>query len=133
MKKLFILSLLIFITYIAPAQVQRVVTNSPKPDSAKGTMPATDNKRLERKKMMRDLDLTKEQRSKLKEIHDAGQAKKEAIEGDDKLSDTEKQNRLRELRKEQSQNTMKILNPEQQQKMKAARIQMRKGQKDNVN
>jgi hypothetical protein len=88
---------------------------------------------MNRKKMMQDLELTKEQKVKMKEIQQAGKAKKEAIEADSKLSDTEKRTRLRALQQEQMQNMMKILDPAQREKMKAARMQIRQQQKDNLN
>ena len=53
------------------------------------------------------------------------QAKKEAIENDDKLSGPEKESKLKELRKEQAKNTMSILTPEQKVKM----LKMRKEKK----
>jgi Spy/CpxP family protein refolding chaperone len=132
MKKGIFLSVFILISIISFAQVQRIV----KPvdsSSVSKTTTGINSPGTQRKKMMGDLDLTKEQKGKLKEIHQAGKAKKEQIEADDKLSDTEKQSRLRELQKEQAQNTLKILNPEQREKMKAARMQMRKQEKNDLN
>lgn len=131
MKKAGILSSFILMSFLSIAQVQRVTAPVNSNDSAvKSTSSGKAN--MDRRKMMRELDLTQEQKGKIKEIHLAGKAKKEAIENDTRLSDPEKQMQLRALQKEQAQSTMKILNEQQQEKMKAARLQMRqKGQPKN--
>jgi hypothetical protein len=76
-----------------------------------------------RKEQMKELDLTREQKVKLKEIRQTGKAKKAAIEADDKLSNDEKKTKLKELQKEQLTNTMSIMSEEQKEKMKTMRKQ----------
>jgi Spy/CpxP family protein refolding chaperone len=123
MKKLLVLAIGIGMVSLSFAQVQRKATvktdtsatTQIKPDAVAG-----------KKQMMRELDLSKEQKAKLKEIRQSGKAQKEAIEGDDKLSATEKETKLKALRKEQAKNTMAVLNEEQ----KARMMQMRKEKKD---
>ena len=82
MKKLTSLLVFIFISTLMFAQVQRktVVTN--KSDSASITQerkPQTTT-RGEKKQMIRDLNLNKDQKSKLKEVRQSSRAKKETIE-----------------------------------------------------
>jgi len=71
--------------------------------------------------MMRELNLTKEQREKIKEIRQANQAKKEAIENDTTLTAEQKETRLRELKREMGQSMLPILNDEQKAKFKEMR------------
>jgi len=123
MKKLTSLLVFIFINTLMFAQVQRktVVTN--KSDSASITQerkPQTTT-RGEKKQMIRDLNLNKDQKSKLKEVRQSSRAKKEAIERDEKLSADEKQVKLKELQRDQAKSTMIILNDEQKEKMKKMR------------
>lgn len=125
MKKLTVLIIFSFIVSLSFAQVQRKAAVTSKPDSA-GVI--TDKKTLsrgEKMKVGRELDLNKEQKSKLKEIRQSAKAKKDAIESDDKLSTAEKQAKLKELQREQAKSTMTILNDEQKEKMK----EMRKNKK----
>ncbi len=77
---------------------------------------------------MKELDLTREQKIKLKEMRQLAQSKKEAIENDDKLSAPEKETKLKELRKEQAKNTLYVLSPEQKQKMLQLRKEKKSGQ-----
>ena len=125
MKKLTSLIVCSCIISLSFAQVQRKVAVTNKPDSAAIT---TDKKTLsgrEKMKVAKELDLNKEQKSKLKEIRQSAKAKKDAIENDDKLSAEEKKAKLKELQREQAKSTMSILNAEQKEKMK----QMRKNKK----
>lgn len=74
-----------------------------------------------RKERFRELNLTREQKSKLKEIMQANKAAKEAIENNTQLSDQEKKKQLRELQKTQMQKIQAILTPEQIEKFKASK------------
>ena len=74
-----------------------------------------------RKERFRELDLTKEQKGKLKEIMQSGKASKEAIESNAQLSEADKKKQLRELQKAQAQKIQAILTPEQREKFKASR------------
>jgi Spy/CpxP family protein refolding chaperone len=102
MKKPLIILILSFVSLISFAQIER--TPVKRSDSAAGNQQAmTRADRLGKKDMMKDLDLSKEQRSKLKDIRQSGKTKKEAIESNDKLSEDEKKKQLREFQKEQAQ------------------------------
>ncbi len=121
MKKIGIFLTLFFISFFSFSQVQRAATPSKQSDAA-ATQPGDNNpEKMNRRKMMRELNLTKEQRSKLKEIRQSNMSKKDAITNDDKLTDEQKEAKLRELKRGQAQSTMTILNDEQKAKMKAMR------------
>ncbi len=138
MKKTVLLLLFFVAAVAATAQVQRAVkpktVNSD--SAATGTnnsmAPAKDDMQ-NRKAMIKELNLTREQKGKFREMQQNMKAKKEAIENDDKLSDTEKKEKLRTLRKEQMAATDSILNNEQREKMRQMRkdkLQQMKGNKD---
>jgi len=74
-----------------------------------------------RKERFKELDLTREQKSKLKEIMQANKAAKEAVENNAQLSDTDKKKQIKELQKEQAQKIQSILTPEQIEKFKASK------------
>ena len=113
----FILSL---VTLSASAQIERkpVVL---KADSTQTT--SNDNKvdKQSRKERFRELDLTREQKGKMKEIMQSGKAAKEAIENNASLSDQDKKKQMRELQKAHMQKIQAILTPEQLEKFKASR------------
>ena len=66
-----------------------------------------------RKERFKELDLTREQKSKLKEIMQANKAAKEAVENNAQLSDTDKKKQINKLQNEQTQNIQSILTPQQ--------------------
>jgi len=74
-----------------------------------------------RKERFKELDLTREQKGKLKEINQSGKAAKEAIENNTSLSEDEKKKQLRSLQKAQVEKIQAILTPEQFEKFKASR------------
>lgn len=78
---------------------------------------------------MKELNLTKEQKSKLKEIKQANKAKMEAVMNDTLLSEAEKKARLKSLHAQQLKNTLAILNDEQKARMKQMRQQKQQGGK----
>jgi Spy/CpxP family protein refolding chaperone len=115
----FILSL---VTISASAQIERkpVVV---KADSTQTQTADKDTKvdKQSRKERFKELDLTREQKGKMKEIMQANKSAKEAIENNKQLSDQEKKKQLRELQKTQMQKILAILTPEQREKFKASR------------
>ena len=125
MQKAVLLPVFTLLSFLSFAQIERKVTTMQKTDSVSTApvMPAAGNN--ERKQLMQELNLTKEQRAKLREIHQSGKAGKEAIENDNTLTDADKQVKLKALQKEQFQRTLDILNKEQQQKMRNSRATMR--------
>ena len=132
MKKLMIVLALSAVTGSAMAQLERARKPRTASDTTStGARVNVKEDKQSRKEMMRELSLTKEQKGKFKEMQQGMKAKKEAIENDDKLSDTEKKEKLRELRKEQMKATGSILNDEQREKMKQMRKDKMKEMKGN--
>ncbi|MBL0183251.1 MAG: hypothetical protein IPP96_13505 [Chitinophagaceae bacterium] len=106
---------------ISVAQIERKPSPSKQADSA---LSQPGNSMNNRKDLLKDLDLTREQKIKLKEIRQANMAKKEAIENNSQLSEEEKKKQFRELQKEQAKNVQAILTDEQKEKFKAKRQEM---------
>ena len=128
MKK--IVSLLVFISVISfsVAQVQRKINTENKPDSVMNTNDKKRGQFANKKQLMKDLDLSKEQKLKLKEQRQIAQEKKTAIEGNEKLTPAQQEAELKELRKNQAKNTLDILNDEQKEQLK----KMKKDKKTNI-
>ena len=113
----FILSL---VTLSASAQIERKPVII-KTDSAKTIGNDTKSDKQSRKERFRELNLTREQKGKMKEIVQANKAAKEAIENNMQLSDQDKKKQMRELQKAQVQKIQAILTPEQLEKFKASK------------
>ena len=126
MKKLSSFIAFILIATISFAQVQRKASTANKADSASSTITDKKGRGGTKKEMLKDLNLTKDQKLKLKETRKLAKDKKTAIENDEKLSAAEKETKLNELKKEQAKNTMGILNEDQKEKIKKTRKEKRK-------
>ena len=79
-----------------------------------------------RKDMIRELNLNREQKLKLKEFREQNHVKIYAITTDSTLSPDQKAAKLKELKRDQARNMQSILDPEQQVKMKAMQQEMMK-------
>jgi protein CpxP len=117
-------SIVLLIALLTAATVSAQIERKPvviKADSSQAVN--SDNKvdKQSRKERFRELDLTKEQKGKLKEINQSGKAAKEAIESNSQLTEEEKKKQLRNLQREQAQKIQAILTPEQREKFKASR------------
>ena len=120
MASLKMLLLLIFtiLTSFSFSQVQRKT----RPLGLKDTVEVVKGSdEMDKKEMMRELNLTREQKIKMKEIRQSGKAKKETIDNDDTLTPEQKKEKLKELRKEQLQKVQAILTVEQREQMRAMR------------
>lgn len=113
----FIISLL---TISASAQIERKSV-AVKTDSAQTTTNNNKADKQSRKERFKELDLTNEQKGKMKEIMQANKAAKEAIENNTNLSVQDKKKQLRDLQKSQMVKTQAILTPEQREKLKASK------------
>ena len=136
MKKIIIFLLTAVINLTAFAQVQRKVTAPANTNTAPAnseTEDANKSGKHSKKEMMRALNLSKEQKAKLKEIHQANKSKKQAIEDNDKLTDDQKKIQLKQLHKEGANSTQAILNEEQKAKMKEMRKEISKNKKNDPN
>lgn len=110
---------LIMISIVSTAQIERKPVPAKLQDSVTTGPARKDAGKTRMKDILNDLDLTKEQRIKLKEIRQSAMAKKEAIENNSQLSEKEKKMQLRALQKEQAQSVQAILTDEQKEKFKA--------------
>ena len=129
MKKGITLPVLVLVSLFSFAQVQRVAKNpvTKQKDSVVHNRESPDANSMatvNRKKLLRDLNLSKDQKINLKDAKQAGDAKKDIISNDDKLSPEQKETMLRELKRAQAQRMQAILNEEQRAKMKAMRQQL---------
>ena len=121
MKIPLFISVLLFSSLLSLAQVERKPSPAKQTDSVVDHPGSNKMDRSEKKDMLKELDLTKEQKIKLKEIRQENKSKKEMIENDSRLSETEKKTRLHALQKEQAQKIQAILTDEQKEKLKAMR------------
>ena len=64
------------------------------------------------------LDLTEDQKARIKTVHEASRQTSQGIRNDSTLTDEQKKLKLVELRKQTHESVMSILTPEQQQKLK---------------
>ena len=109
------------ITLSASAQVERKPVAIKKDSTQTLTDEGNKGDKLSRKEQMKELDLTREQKGKMKEIMQSGKAAKEAIQNNTQLSDQDKKKQMRELQKMQIQKIQAILTPEQLEKLKASK------------
>jgi Spy/CpxP family protein refolding chaperone len=130
MKKLTSLLILVCSISMSFAQVQRVKRAASTNDSTVASADQKSTQGESRKDMMKELNLTKEQKIKMKEMRQANKAALDEITNNDKLSQEEKKTRIKALRMEQLKNTMAILNEEQKAKLKQLRMQKQKEGKD---
>jgi len=115
MKKLFAFA--IFLGFFASNSIAQV-TRKVNPSQA---MQADTTKKIKKKEMMKELNLTKEQRGQMKEFHQSMKQKKEEINNDNTLTEAQKADKMKELHKEQKDKVNTILTPEQKEKMKEQR------------
>lgn len=119
MKKYIGMGLLMMINCVSFAQIQRTVVKQITDSTTTVREPA--NNRESKKGILKDLELTKEQKIKMKEINQSMKTYKETIEKDATLSDKEKKEKLKTLRIEQLTKIQAILTEEQKIKFREAR------------
>jgi Spy/CpxP family protein refolding chaperone len=117
------ISLIAFIFFFATFSVSAQIERKPVAAKTDSTQAVNDDKAKQqnRKDRMKELNLTREQKNMLKDIHRSGKAEKDAIENNTQLSEEEKKKRLRELQKKHAEKLQAILTPEQLAKFKASR------------
>ena len=92
---------------------------------------ARNKERMERggkmggQKMGDELNLTADQKEKMKKMHEDNKVKMDAISNDKSLSDEQKQAKMKELRMDQRKGMESILTDEQKAKMKKMREERR--------
>jgi Spy/CpxP family protein refolding chaperone len=120
MKITCIILIISLVTLTASAQIERTAAVI-KADSAQTSVADNKVNKQSRKDRFKDLDLTREQKSKMKEIMQASKTAKLNIENNTQLSEQDKKKQLRTLQKEQAQKLQDILTPEQREKFKASK------------
>lgn len=125
MKKLFFVAIAaIFFAANGNAQVKRDVPQSQQ-------MPSDSSHHLKRANMMEQLNLTADQKSQMKTLHQDMKQQREGIMNDQSLTADQKKEKMKDLRKSQSEKMNTILTPDQQSKMKEIRKQRMKNHKMN--
>lgn len=120
MRTVLVFSVFLSITFSASAQIERKQV-AMQTDSSQTAVKNNKADNKSRKERFRELDLTREQMGKLKEIGRANKAAKEAIENNESLPEADKKKQIRELQKAQLEKIQAILTPEQFEKFKASR------------
>lgn len=116
------LLLLIFLFFLSSISVSAQIERKPlaiQTDSAQTTSNDNEDNKQSRKARLKDLDLTPEQKVKLKELREANIAAKAIIENNTQLSEPEKKKQLRELQKAQAQKIQAVLTAEQKSKIQS--------------
>ncbi len=123
MKKIVLFLTVSFVVLGATAQIQRKPVIVAAIDSAGSSVLSTPKpqEKTGKRKMIKELNLSKSQLQQLKEMKKNNQVKKDEIENNSKLSAEEKKQQLRNIKKEQLQKLRQILTPEQLQKLKEQR------------
>jgi Spy/CpxP family protein refolding chaperone len=83
------------------------------PDSTPGQSQAMHEKRGEQNAMLANLNLTDDQKAKIKQIHEGTRSKVEAVNNDSSLSADQKEAKIRDLRRDTHEQVKKVLTPEQ--------------------
>lgn len=123
MKKIIIFLSILLSATLVNAQIKRTpVKSAAKTDSAAASQPVQNTEqRQNRKAALKELNLTKEQKIKMKELRDDMKAKEDSINSDSKLTDDEKKVKLHQLRKQKLQTIEGMLTDEQKAKFRELR------------
>lgn len=99
------------------AQVRRIPVS---PDVTDTVLPvkAADEETMNRRKMINELNLTREQMQRLKTIREESKARQADIESNNRLSEDERRQQLRNLQQERLQKNSRVLSADQMEKMK---------------
>lgn len=115
MKKYFCILVSLVLTLSVTAQIQRKRV-TPIKDSSTSSASAESN--TSKKELIKNLDLTPEQKTSFLEIGKQFKSSKSALENDTTLRNEEKKERLKALRKEQFSKILALLTEEQKIKFK---------------
>jgi Spy/CpxP family protein refolding chaperone len=127
MKKISILVVMVAAIFTASAQIQRNVVKKPTTtDSTQKNQATAEWQKPNRKALLKELDLTKEQKLKIKDVRSKNQADEDAINSDPKLTDDEKKQKIRQIKKQHLLQVQALLTNEQKEKFK----KMKEGNKE---
>lgn len=82
------------------------------------------------KEMMKQLNLTEDQQKQMKTLRESNKVKRDAIKNDATLTDEQKKEQLKSLRKSQKDQLQSLLNEEQKKKMEEIKMK-KKAEKKN--
>ena len=120
MKKLTLLALAFMLTSSVFCQTSKESTSED--NSAKSEQPKKSGD-ARYQEILKALNLSVEQKAQLKEINKNSKEAKLKVEADTTLSDSDKKDRLKQIRKEKTNSFMGILTPEQVQLYKEMKKQ----------
>jgi Spy/CpxP family protein refolding chaperone len=83
------------------------------PDSTPGQSQAIHEKHGDHNAMLANLNLTEDQKTQIKQIHEGTRSKIEAVNNDSSLSADQKQAKIHDLRRDTHEQVKKVLTPEQ--------------------
>lgn len=125
MKKLFLVAIAgFFFAANSNAQVKRDAPQSKQ-------MRSDSSRHFKKGDMMDQLNLTADQKSQMKTLHQDMKQQREGIMNDQSLTADQKKAKMKDLRKSQSEKMNTILTPDQQTKMKEMKKQRMKNHKMN--
>ena len=125
MKKLILIAIAgFFLAANTNAQVKRNAPHSKH-------MQSDSSQHFKRGDMMTQLNLNADQKTQMKALHQDMKQQRDAIMNDQTLTADQKKQKMKELRKTQSEKMNSILTPDQQAKMKELRKQKMKNHKMN--
>lgn len=113
MKKLFLFAIAgFFFTANSNAQVKRDVPQSQRVQS-------DSSHHFKKGKMMDDLNLTPDQKTQMKALHESSKQQGDAIKNDASLTPDQKKQKMKDLHQSQSEKMNSIFTPDQQAKRKS--------------
>ncbi|MEI7472816.1 MAG: hypothetical protein WCJ85_11190 [Chitinophagaceae bacterium] len=113
------MAFLIATSILGTAQIRRIpANNKATSDSSKHAL-STDSSQLDRNVFLKELNLTREQQLKLKEIKNATIDSTERINNDPGMNEKDKKLSIRKIRMQELQTIKTLLSPEQFEKFKA--------------
>jgi periplasmic protein CpxP/Spy len=134
MKRILVLLVVTVMSQLSFAQVKPPVSTelskSSNADAAKGERKRHHKMDKQAKRaMMKELNLTADQKAKLKEMKEANKAKKEAILSDSKLTEEQKKEQLKEMHKGDGKNMQGVLTDVQKTKFKQLKEERKRARK----
>jgi predicted Holliday junction resolvase-like endonuclease len=120
MKKL---SILVSIFFLLSGKINAQIQRQVNPSQAVVSDTLQKNNKRE---VLNELNLTKDQKDKIKELQRTMKQKRDDINNDQTLTDDQKKGKLKDLRIEQKENLGTILTPDQLEKLTEERKNMRR-------
>jgi periplasmic protein CpxP/Spy len=128
MKRIFVLLAITFMGQLVSAQEKESAPTDQ--NSTKTEKNGFHKGKHKKDAMMKELNLSEDQKAKLKEMREANKGKRDAIKNDSKLTDDQKKEKMKALKDEQKKNMQGVLTDEQKAKMKEMKSKMKDEKKD---